>query len=1191
MTPGTLGESCMLIGMRFWGVILLLLAATGWAQEFRATLTGRVLDPASAPIAGAAVRLTNVDTGENYNSKASERGDYTFALMRPGNYELRGEQEGFNVFLRRGLKLEVNQTATLDIRLQVGAVSETITVTDEAPLLETSSADRGGVIDEQTIKEMPLNGRNPFMLAMLVSGVNYNGSLAYMRPFDNGAIADWGINGGSNRSNEFLMDGVPNNAQAGGNNIAYVPPVDSVQEFKIQTNSYDAQYGKTSGGIVNVVLKSGTNKLHGSLYEFARRNAWDANSFQNNARGAPKDGHFQDQYGLQLDGPVILPKIYNGRGRTFFLFNYEGFQEATPQPLVLSVPALEMRQGDFSKLTDARGRAISVYDPNTTFQLPNSTRWDRLPFPGNVIPSSRLHPISQKLANFFPAPNTTTPGTDYAQANYFLSGGDNPARDDFYNLVVKIDQNLGNRHRMFFRHASNDRTEDRNTNGIRHRPGQDGQHPLKRINDAYVVDWVSTLTPNLIFNFRSSFSRYLEGSRGEANRDFDLGAIGFPKSLLDQLPYGSWFGRYTFDSYISMGRYPSNNITNGVTAHPTFTRIKGNRTWKTGLDMRWTQYSTQSPGNVFTLGANKGFTQRDFQRGDEFSGNSLASWLLGTPSTGGLNYAVFPIFLFPYYAPWVQHDWKISRKLTMNFGLRMDFNIPPSERFNRMNRGFDPRAASPIEGMIDHELYPDFPRVAGSMLFAGQGGVPRQAADIYRRALQPRIGFAYLLTPKTVLRGGWGRFYINPSNDYLQTNGYSQSTPYTFSGDEGRTAVNQKIENPFPNGIRVPVGSARGPLSYVGQGFNFVNSRFEIPHTDQYSFSFQQLFSARSRLEIAYSANRGKRLQSTKTFNEDEPDLRDSCNFMLGGSPTRCDQTIANPFYQLEPFNDTNWYISRTLSRYQLSRPFNQFGAITELMRNDGRSWYNSLQTTFTIRNKRTNLNANYTWSKNIEQQGWLDPLRNVMQRGLTSFDRPHRFVLSAITQLPFGRNQPLLRNARGWVGKAVSGWQSSTIVSQQSGRPWDLPANVIQLSDSRKPIDWKASRVQAIEPCVNRWNEDNTVTLLRYSQADHGCQQASWLVVPRYNPRYTPFRSPNIRLQGTFMVDASLNKDTQITEKVRVQFRAEVFNLMNSFFLVAQPFNNNPESVNFGAVEKAAISAPNSNYPRQIQLGLKLIW
>jgi len=274
------------------------------------------------------VRLLNVETNQSILRTTADRGEYTFALMPPGNYELRVEAEGFRAVLRRGIKLEVNQTASLEIKLQLGAVSDAITVTDEAPLLETSSADRGGVFDEQTIKVMPLNGRNPFMLAMLVAGVNYNGSLAYMRPFDNGAIADWGINGGGNRSNEFLIDGVPNNAQAGGNNIAYVPPVDSVQEFKIQTNSYDAQYGKTAGGVVNVVLKSGTNKLHGSIYEFARRNAWDANSFQNNARGAPKDGHFQDQYGIVLDGPVILPKLYNGKGKTFFLVNYEGFREA-----------------------------------------------------------------------------------------------------------------------------------------------------------------------------------------------------------------------------------------------------------------------------------------------------------------------------------------------------------------------------------------------------------------------------------------------------------------------------------------------------------------------------------------------------------------------------------------------------------------------------------------------------------------------------------------------------------------------------------------------------------------------------------------------------------------------------------------------------------------------------------------------
>jgi hypothetical protein len=360
---------------------------------------------------------------------------------------------------------------------------------------------------------------------------------------------------------------------------------------------------------------------------------------------------------------------------------------------------------------------------------------------------------------------------------------------------------------------------------------------------------------------------------------------------------------------------------------------------------------------------------------------------------------------------------------------------------------------------------------------------------------------------------------------------------------------------------------------------------------DQFSFGVQHLLSAKSRLEVTYSASRGNGLQSSRTFNEDDADLRDSCNFMLGGSPSICDQQLPNPFYGLETFNDTNWYISRNLSRYQINRPHPQFTGITELMRNDGLSWYNSLQATFNIRNQYTTLNANYTWSKNIEQNGWLDPLRSVMQRGLTAFDRPHRFVVSAVTPLPFGRGRRFGRSARGWFGKAIGGWDNSIILSQQSGRLWDLPGSVIQLKDPRVPMDWSGSRVQAIAPCVLRWNENNTVTMLRFSEVDYGCKEAHWLVVPRFNPRYTSFRSPNIRLQGTFMIDTSLNKTTVITERLRLQFRAEVFNLLNSFFLVSSQYNNNPENVNFGSIVKAAVSAPQSNYPRQIQFGVKLLW
>ncbi len=1169
--------------MRIW-VVGVIFWTTALAQEFRATLSGRILDPQGAPIAKARTRLQNIETNETAAAETDSRGNYTFALIKPGEYALRAEHPGFKTTLREGIALSVNQSASIDITLELGATSEQVTVTGEVPLLDLSSGDRGGIIDEQTLREMPLNGRNPFMLSMLVPGVNYNGSLAYLRPFDNGAIASWGVNGGANGANEFLLDGVSNNAQAGGNNIAYVPPVDSVQEFKIQTNSYDAQYGKTSGGIVNVVLKSGTNRVHGSIYEFARRNAWDANSFQNNARGAPKEGHYLDQYGIQVDGPVVLPRIYNGRNKTFFLANWEGYREATPQPLVLSVPAPEMRDGDFSRLVDSRNRAITIYDPNTTFYNNTTAKWDRLPFAGNIIPKNRINSISRRILDYLPKANTSTADTDYSQSNYFISGGDAAAKDSFFNYVVKIDQNLGSRNRFFFRHAANDRTETRTFNGIFSQPGADGQLPLKRVNDAYVIDWVTTLTPTFLINVRSSFSRYVEGSRADADAGFDLSTLGFPSKLAAQLPGGSFFGRYTFSGYMSLGRYPGNNITNTFTLHPNVTKILGPHTIKAGFDMRWVQYSTQNYGNVFTLDANAGFTQHDYTRGDPLSGNSIASWLLGTPSGGSLNYTVFPIFMFKYSAPWIQHDWKLSPRLTINTGLRVDFNVPPVERFDRMNRGFDSTIVSPLDSQIDHAKFPDLPVIKGAMLFAGLNGIPRQAANTDYNTIQPRIGFAYALTPRTVLRGGWGRYYINPNNDYLQTNGFSLTTPLVFSGDEGRTAVNQKINDPFPNGIIIPYGNAQGTLAYVGRGFNFVNADFRIPYVNSFSFGFQRALSSRARIELTYAGSRGGDLQTSKSFNDADTTIRDKCNYMLGGNPSYCNNGIPSPFYNLPAFQDTNYFISKTISRANYFRPYPQFGGITELMRNDGKSWYNSLQTSFSIRNRWTNLSSNYTFSKTVEQGGFLDPLNNVVQRSLAAYDHTHRFVLSGVTQLPFGRN------SRGWTAKLLKGWENSIIVSTQTGRPWDLPGNVLYLKDARIPIDWNVARVQAIKPCVNRWNENNTITLQPFS-ADYGCQDVNFLLTPSYNPRYTPYRDGRLRLQGSRLVDFALNKMTNLNERYRLQFRAEVFNALNSFFLVGQSFNNNADNAGFGSIVKAAVSAPNSNYPRQIQLAVKLLW
>ncbi len=1169
--------------------LILLLCGPAIAQEFRATLTGRVADPGDAHISGAAVEVKNTGTNAVVSTKTDAQGNYSAPFLTPGTYAVSVEAPGFKKSVRSGFVLNVNQTATLNFRLELGAVTQEVTVTAEAPMLDQSTADRGGVIDDESVQEYPLNGRNPFMLSMLVAGVDFNGNLTYQRPFDNGAIADWSINGSGNRNNEFLLDGAPNNAQAGGNNLAYVPPVDSVQEFKIQTNSYDAQYGKSGGGVVNVVLKSGTNRVHGSLYEFARRNALDANSFQNNARAAEKDGHYLDQYGIQLDGPLFLPKIYNGRNKTFFLFNYEGYREGTPQPLILSVPEPEMINGDFSRLVDSRGRRIGIYDPATGRNV--GSTWTRNLFPNNVIPKDRINPIARNIAGYYPAPNTRTDGLGYAQSNYFVSGGQNPATDRFYNLVFKFDHNFGPRNRVFFRQASNDRTEWRPTNGVFGKPGADGQLPLKRINDAYVIDWVSTLSPSMIFNLRVSFSRYVEGSRADADTNFDLTTLGFPKSASAQLPILGYFGNYRLDGYINLGRFFSNNVTDTWAVHPSFTKVNGSRTLKAGLDMRWIQYSTQNAGDLFRLNSNKTFTQAVYNRADEVSGNSLASWLLGTPSSGTANYPVFPIFLYKYMAPYVQHDWKALPRLTLNFGLRFDFNYSPNERFNRMNRGFDAEALSPVNELIDRKTFRDFPVMYGGLRFAGVDGEPRTATELYRNTWQPRAGFAFALTRTTVIRGGWGRYYINPNNDSNQTYGFSNSTSLSASTDSNRTGIPDKIADPFPR-VLTPEGSSQGLLTFVGRGFNFVNTGFKLPYSDQFSFGIQHAVTARARLEISYSANRGKHLQNTKVYNDvEDASFRDRCNFMLGGSPAYCDQGLANPFKNVAAFDGTTYYTNNTVTRANLLRPYPQFGALTEYMRNDGASWYNSLQAVFNMRTRKgINLNSNYTFAKNMQRTGFLDPQRGVQQQGLYDWDKPHRFVTSMISQLPFGRGRRWLNNTRGLAGRLVSGWENTIIFQISSGRPWGLPQNIIYLKDATLPLDWTGEKLQAVKPCVNRWNEDNTITMLPFSK-DYGCTDANWLVVPRYNPRYEPNNDGRVRLQTVKMADVSLNKMTKIDERFTLQFRAEVFNIGNSFFVTRALFNNNAENSAFGSLIKAAVSAPDSNYPRQIQLGIKLLW
>ena len=1059
------------------------------------------------------------------------------------------------------------------------------------------------------------------MLGAMMSGVNFRGAAIWQRPFDNGAVAEWTVNGSRQSNNEFLMDGAPNNGQAGGNNIAYVPIVDAVQEFSVQQNSYDAQYGKTGGGVFNVILKSGTPTFHATAWEFLRRKSLDANTFQGNSVGNDRPAHSLDQYGFQLEGQFLFPQLLkrDGTVKLFYLGSFENYREDTPAFLRNSFPEPEMRNGDFSNLRTADGRPVIIFDP---FGAMPDAAGDpiRNPFPGNRIPESRIDPVARAVTGFMPLPNARTPGVRTGLQNHLLP--EFAAEDKFYNLILKFDWNFGDRHRAFFRHASNDRTEDRAVNALDNLPGTDGQQPFQRINDAYVIDWVWTATPTTVVNARSSYNRFIEKGFGRANENFDLTRLNLPANLVNALPQPAFFGRWEFGGgYSSLGRGQSINITNNYNLAGNVTKIVGQHTMKFGVDLRRIHFLQQNTGNILRIRTERDFTQRLWNQGEETSGDSFAAFLLGIGGNNGGTpsesfHPVFPFFRQWYFAPYFQDDWKVSRKLTLNLGLRWDFNQAPDEKHNRLNRGFDPNVSNPIAAEIPADMLDLFPGLAdlrGGFNFAGVNGQPGRAADNVWRNWQPRAGAAYQLAEKLVLRGGYGLYTMNPNNDYLRTAGFETNTPVTVSLDGGRTPIDGTLSNPFPNGLNAPLGAAGGANTFAGRNSNWFNGvEFETPYVHQFSFGVQYRVSASSTLDVSYVGSRTIGANSERAFNIPSLNFRRQCNILEGGSPLFCNEQLPNPFKGVAAFVNTPFFSANTLSRYQLNRPFPQFnGDLIEQGRNDSRIWYNSMQINF---NKRVGNNLtlllNYTLSKMVERWGFADAFGNQQQQGLSFQDRPHFIKFNTVYDLPFGKGRKFGSGVGRAGGLLIGGWTVSTFTQIASGEPNNLPANVIMLKDPRSvggdfngSVDWKAHQVIGWNPCVLRQFNDGSIRPQQFS-IDRGCgtdtANFAWLMVADFAPgggttpansRLTPFRSGQIRKQSLFNTDLSLAKSFRITERLRAQFRAEAFNLTNYFFFGRDNnFNTNPNDPNFGTQFPNQAWIGNGS-PRQVQLGFKVFW
>jgi hypothetical protein len=1157
---------------------MVLVAAIGsvGAQEFRATIRGQVLDSSGGVLPGATVTVTNVDTNEIATATTNVEGNYTIPFLRPGAYTLTAELAGFQKYLRSGLNLQVSQDATINVQLTVGGVTEEVSVTAETPVLETSNANRGTVIDQARIAELPLQSRSPMALAVLVAGVNYNGPAIYLRPFDNGALADWSMNGGSNRNNEFLLDGAPNNANQGGNNIAYVPPAASVQEMKIQTNSYDAQYGRTAGGVVNMSLKSGTNSFHGEVYDFMRRKALAANSFILNSRNAPKTEQFIDQYGFSVDGPVF-------KNKTFFLFTGEKYREGTPAPLFGTVPTPAMKNGDFSGLVDASGRLITIYDPATGRDV-NGT-WTRDPFPGNIIPPGRINETAKRIMQYWPDPNNTTAGVAPWQQNLEWAAHFN--RDLFWNWVGKVDHNFGANDRAFFRWGENKRNEigNRGSNAIREGPGQGGQLPLWRANRALVGDWVHIFGPGTVFNLRGSYTYFLEWSYSQYALGFDSTEF-WSASLVDQMPakaIGGVFPVIAVDEFITLSRGNAPNRNRNYSIQPNVSLTRGNHNIRSGLDLRWTNVFNENYNNGGgRVEFNRNFTRRTLNSTSELEGNAFANFLLAAASGGTVDNNPKPHYQWLFVAPWIQDDWRVNSKLTLNLGFRWDINGSVTEENNMLNYAFDPTIVNPVSARVGQQ-------VMGGIRFVGVDGAPKRPWKLDKNNYQFRVATAYSINDKTVFRGGYGKYFLNPTSQGNNA-GFSLSTPLISSTDGGRTPT-YALSNPWPNGILEPPGSSLGPLTFLGRAPDFSNPDFVVPSVHHFSAGVQRELPWSISLEATYAGSRSYDLEvGFSAYNEPSAEFQAQCDVTLGGSRSFCDQLLPNPFFQVPGFEGTTRFTNQGLSRFELSRPFPAFsGGMDRNQNNIGKLIYDSAQF---VANKRwakgVTINAGYTYVPRFtETGGYVDAVSGLLNEGPYFSHRKHRITASGVWQMPWFRNE---RSLRGYL---LGGWSMAPMLVYQSGRPWDMPGNVdiapgVSLDDIALPGKKDGQFIYGVKPCIGQRQSNGTYALLSVSQA-YGCTEPYFLIRQNFQRRtamshYDEFRRPSL-----FMLDVNFAKTTPITNRVRLQVRLEAFNLLNSPQYDERQYQTSTGSADFGRINRNSVGQ--SGFQRFVQVGFRLIF
>ena len=1119
--------------------LVLATSTSAIAQTFTGGLRGAVKDT-NGIVPGVAVQLVNEATNQTREAVTNASGEYNFAAVQPGTYTVKAALTGFRTYENKAVRIGAQQFITLDIVLDVGQLQETVTVIGESPLVETSNASTGAIINSKQLETLPTAGRSAFLFAVTVPTVIASGDAQFNRQQDQTNASYLSLGGGARRGNNYIVDGVPitdlrNRASAN-------PSIEALEDVNVQVHTYDAETGRTGGGTFNSAAKSGTNDWHGSGFYQTRPRWGMSNNFFSERAGVPLPETYFHLGGGAFGGPII-------RNRTFFWYTTEGYGSNTTRNGSLRLPTSRERNGDFSQSFDSAGRLVVIYDPLTG----NANGTGRLPFAGNVIPPNQINAVAKAMASFLPLPTRdVSDGNDNFESTAQI-------HDRAIMYTGKVDHRFSDSVSLTGFYLYN-RTDEPCANLAY--PGLNDPNRFIDADDYLLKRRVNVLalnntwlpSNNTVLTLRYGWTRFIDDDT--LSIDFDPASLNFNQSFLNSIQVQK-FPIVTVTDYYAFGAldpFPRNWYswsTNGA-----LTRLLGRHTLKAGADYRLIGIKTQSfAGGAGDFRFDRLYTSSNPLAptgGSAPSGNAFASFMLGHVSGDPGNLSrigvsnPFNAFVH-YYGGYVQDDFRLRSTTTFNFGLRLERESGLMEEDDGFTVAFD-RTLNP-GGALGNVVNPlTGQRVVGGLVYAGVDGAPRHQGDPPAVKVSPRLGIVHSFNSKTVLRAGYGIYWAPWNYQSVGAANYGQIgfSEQTFTTEQNQFRPTVSLTNPFPNGVRQPVGNALGALAGVGGQIEFIDQDKKAPWVQQYSVDLNRELPRNMAIGFEYSGATGRDLGLGGTndgiININQLDPR---HLTLGAALL---ENVPNPFFGLpagQGFNVT----SSTVQRRQLLRPFPQFSDILMRQRTAGKSQYHAAIVKFEKRVTRGwGGRINYTYSRLKDNQFGEENFFSRVSTGAQNaydidaeysigiLDVPHKIAISPMIELPFGEGK---RWATSGVGAMLLGnWTISSILSLESGFPISLSAdtNTTQIF----------TRMQRVNPGTGNAETDGSRTD-RIASPNAWLNASAFTLPGQFQLGTLPRTLDDLRTPHRNNWDFAAAKDVRLGGSRRGQIKLEVMNITNT--------------------------------------------